>query len=185
MHHDFQRDTIAPLNARLLRLERTNRRLAWLAATSAATVIVIVAAGAMPAQVPDKIEAKQFVLRSPDGKVIAELGADPLEDKPYFHLFDKNGDVGLAVGTQGLLICKKFSDRRVTTTGRILLRRLPDGECSLLFVDDQGRSRLQVGITKDNAPVLEMWDKNLASRIRLALDQKSDDPIVSIVKERP
>jgi len=185
MNIDSQHDTITLLNARLLRLERSNRKTAWLAATAAATVIVVVlAAGAMPNQVPDKIEAKQFVLRSPDGKVIAELGADPLGDEPYFHLFDKKGDVRFAVDTQGLMICKRFGDDRVTTTGRIILNQLPDGECSLLFRDDQGRSRLQVGLTKDNTPVLEIWDSNLASRIKLTLDQKSDAPFVSIRLDR-
>ncbi len=168
MHHDSQHDTIAALNARLQRLERTNRRLARLAATT--VIVIVVAAGAMPAQVPDKVEAKQFVLRSLDGKVIAELGADPLGDEPYFHLLDKKGDVRFAVDTQGLAICKGFNDGRVTTTGRIFLTRLPDGECSLLFRDDQGRSRLQIGVTKDNVPVLEMWDRNLASRIKLTSD---------------
>jgi hypothetical protein len=186
MPHDHSSDTITALNDRLLRLERSNRRLAWLAAAGAAAVMLIVAGGAMPDPVPEKIEAKEFVLRSRSGKVIAELGENPVvDDEPYFYLFDKDRRVRFSANIHGIGISKRLPDATVTATDRILLRRSEDGECSLLFRDDQGRSRLQVGLTKEQVPTLTIWDKNLVPLINLTVDEKTDAPLITINEVKP
>jgi hypothetical protein len=181
MHDDLDQDALAALNARLRRLEQNNRRLAWFAATAAAaSILLLIAAGAVRNQVPDKIEAKEFVLLSPEGKVIGKLGANILNERPYLQFINQKGRIGLEMDDEGLVICGKVGDGRGTSNGRIFLRRNEDGECSLLFRDDQGRIRLQTGITKNNAPGLMMWDRTLADRIALTMDAESDTPYISL-----
>ena len=179
MYEVSQAGVIEALTARLARLERRNRRLAWAVGGVMGCLMVLVIAGARPAGVAEVVEAKQFLLRSPQGKVIAELGADPLHDEPYFHLYDQQGQVRLALSKTGLSICKP-GDGVHTTNGQILLDREENGGCSLKFVDSEGRSRLQLGISKADAPGMQFWDKQLENRIMLAMDPETDRPSITL-----
>lgn len=180
MTDNTHQDLITDINARVARLEKKNRRLTILAVATTLGALVVVTAGALPAQVPEKIEAKKFVLLSSEGKRIGEMGASPIDNTPHIHLYDSRGRVGLALDDNGVQIAGEVGNGPFTTNGRIFLSRDPnDGDCSLLFTDDQGRSRMQIGVTAGSIPSLQIWDKTLKERIILTLDPKSDAALVS------
>jgi hypothetical protein len=171
---------ISSLNDRITRLERRNRGLTCVAAVSVIGLVILVAAGAMPSQVADKVEAKQFVLRSPQGKVLAELGADPFDGQPSLELFDDHGQIRVKLGVKGLSICNNGRDGQADLNTRIALLQDTSGDYVLRFLDDQGRVRLQAGVNKHDAPAIELWDKKRGARIKMSLDPESDEPTFSV-----
>ena len=166
------------LQAVLSRLEKLERESGRMKRIAAAAVLALAAVALMgQAQAPARprvVEAEKFVVRSPDGQVWAELGADVGDDhaeKAALRLFDRHGKarVDLTVVSSG--------SRRVLPSLK-LFGREPGDEASLAMFNDgssglglstasEGGRRLT--LTGGRWPALTLHDDHGAPRAVLQL----------------
>jgi hypothetical protein len=134
------------IEERLERLERENRRLKYLLFSLLFLIAGVFFIGARTingegeSSIPDEIKAKKFTLVDDNGKGRAVLG--------------------IWKGLPGLVFFSEAGELRV---GLLDAEKLP----SLGFQDENGKTRLVLGTSKEQGPFLELCDENGKTRVRL------------------
>ena len=123
-------------------LQRTNRRLGSVMGALLLTTGALVLMGQTGRQ-PQSLDAEQFVLLGPDGKVRGAMGITP------------DGAVGL-----------NLDDVKGQT--RITLDVAPNGSPGLDFYDPQGKLRATFALGPTGTPGLGLYDAN--GKLRTSLD---------------
>lgn len=149
----------ASIQERLERLEMENRRAKWLAALSAAAVVISLASsmlGRVHAQAqasPHTVEAQEFVLKDASGRERADLGVGN-DGTTAFVLENSQGKDRLALYVGG------------------------NGRTGLGFKDDQGMLRLYLAADTDGTPRLSLGDAQGTPRAELSLRQNGTPRLV-------
>ena len=124
-------------------LQRTNRRLGSVTGALLLMTGALVLMGQTGTRQPQSLEAEQFVLVGPDGKVRGAMGITP------------DGAVGL-----------NLDDGKGQT--RITLDVAPNGSPGLDFYDPQGKLRATFALGPTGTPGLGLYDAN--GKLRTSLD---------------
>lgn len=112
------------IRERLVRLERSNRRMKFLNTLAVICLAAVVSMGAQQAT-KRTVEANEFVLRAPDGHVRAMLTADSMGDASLVFLDESEKIKGIFAADRLV-----FSDW--SGNARIALRPSPDGGTVIL-----------------------------------------------------
>ena len=141
-------DDLVEIAGRVQRLERDNRRLKLAGGAMAAVLVAVPLVGAaLPAQVPEVIEAGLFRVLDEQGTPRAALGAAGLG------FSDEQGRGRVGLGAAGLGFYDEQGTLRVTLRADGLLSVIDEQGTpravfdagSLFFNDEQGTTRLQLG----------------------------------------
>jgi hypothetical protein len=168
-------------------LENANRRLKWSLGAGVGLLLVFFAAGARMAQVPDVVEARQFLLRDIAGNVRLKIGIEPLIGDPQITIFDKrnigcasftatgvqfsNKDEGPAtlrafIGVSQKLACMKLIDENGK---RQCFLGFDKAGIQLNFHDGTNqRLGLSIDEVTGYAPDLSLWDSKGKQRAALS-----------------
>ena len=141
-------EEIAALGERVARLE--HQRRVWRAAAAAGAVglAAIGLMGQARPKVPERVEAREFVLRDAGGQVRARLLVKPDVKAALLHLFDPAGKARVELGIGS------------------------DGSPSLRLADQGGKLRAALSVGADGTPRLGFWDE--AGRLRATLNMEGD-----------
>lgn len=133
---------------------RTRQRMHWVATAGvlgvAAVTMLLMASRGSADYVAEKVQARQFVLRSPAGT-----------ERGLFEMTD-DGDVRIAL-------------RDDAGRERLRLALLPDGSPGVTLSDTRGRTRAVIGALADGTTNIVIADR--AGQTRLVLGQSAQDDV--------
>ena len=179
--HELERG----LSIRVEELARENRRLRrlWMGTVVAgglllglATALVIVSARhGFPGAVPDVIEARQFLLRDPNGAI---RGSWATGDRGSMRLQlqapGSKAGLSLAVlegGASGITV------RDSAGRSRAVLGLLPDQTVSLLFADENGTTRTVLSLVRGGSSTLVFADRSGDAKVGMGVDARGQSTI--------
>ncbi len=153
------------LSDRLARVEREHRRLRRLGAAAVVGLAAVVLLGqAAPDTVAQTIEAQQFVLRDPSGRIRAVLHvrADGL---PQLDFRDAAGTLRVSLGVFGEMAALRLTDAK--GKGGAILRTHQDNRPGLTFMDGTDTRRMTLFLSHNGSSTLAFSDSRRASRLVL------------------
>lgn len=157
------------LEARLSRLERTNKRYARALAVFVCAAVALSCIGANPRK--RDCEAERFILRDASGTVRAELSS--AATGPTLSFFDPAGTERLRLHADDdgqTVVSLKAGVREEGSRRAIDIQAGNNGWSSLSFSDGGSQERLSLGLAYDGEPRLRMTNRQGRPRIGLGSD---------------
>lgn len=140
-------------------------------------LVVTAARHGMPGFVPDVVEAREFLLRDPSGRVRGAWGSDDAGAIRLVLQGDRSGsNIKLSLlqdGSSGLT----FSDS--AGTARMVLAVLPDHTVNIVFGDERGVARTVFGLSPDGGSTLVFADRGGTTKSALGVDSRGR-PVLSL-----
>lgn len=186
------------LEARLLRLERENRRFKLAAGLSTLLLFTWTACSVAP-QAKSTVSAERFVLTNPDGSEAGHLGFDE-GGNPILHLVKGHATAALSLVGPGLVlrgpdgkttaymgVDSRNTSRIELTSERLMdgvrLTAKPDGSSGVYVLDSTGRERGSFEALSIGGANLLFRDGNGKVRTQLGVDPENA-PSLILLDER-